>query len=134
MNVTVNSAKEREVGVQRRNIGIERVVHLDGDDIVRAHSDIGGYIEHECGKTALMLSDERAVHIHVGDDIRAIELQKQLPVRVRAIYRVVSSVPANAPVVVVAAILTIEIVPSVWDANRSPREIIKHHVRGGGNV
>ena len=36
MDVAVDATEKSEVGIQRRDIGIERIVHLHGNDVVGA--------------------------------------------------------------------------------------------------
>jgi len=67
MHFAMQAAKESEVGIQRRNICIERIVHFYSDDIVGANRQVRSHIKSEGGKTALVLANKAAVDINIGN-------------------------------------------------------------------
>src|SRR5579871_858058 len=126
MHGAVDAAKECEVSGERRDVRIERIIHLYRDHVVGTHVDIWGDIVNKVGEPSLVLSDKMAVHINVGDDVGTVELQKNLAIGEGRVRRAMNTVPANAAVVIVSAILTIEIVPRVGNADRRPGRIVEY--------
>src|SRR5208283_6183529 len=100
MHVAIDAAPEREIRIQRREVGIEGIVELDGNDIVRADIDVRRRIKNECGKTALMFAEIIPVDPNAGVRERAVKFQEKVESGKTVAHRVMSSIPADAPVVI----------------------------------
>src|ERR1035437_6522734 len=113
MHVTIQSTEESKVRRQRRDICIHGVVHLHGDKIIRADIEARSNIINKCREPALMLADKAAVDINIGNGRCAVKFQKKVAVGTTAIHCTMNPIPADAAVVILAAILAVKIVPSV---------------------
>ena len=88
-----------------------------------------GHVEAEAREAAPVRADHRAVDVDVGDDVGAVELQEDALAGGAGGRRVVPPVPADAAVVVAAAVLAVHRVPGVRQVDRRPRRIVE---RGAG--
>src|SRR6266436_2026128 len=125
MHVAIKAATESEVRAQRRDIRVRSVVDLDSDNVVRADGDVGGCVKCESPETALVLAQEVAIEIHVCDIKRAVELEEKMTACIAAVHSVVAAIPADAAVIIVAAVLAIEIVPGVRQDDLRPGRIVE---------
>ena len=115
MRVSIEAAEEGEVGVERRDVGVEGVVDLDGDDVVRADADIRCDVKDESRETALMFAERIAVDPNVRDGEGGVEFQKEMAAGVVGGNDVVGAIPADAAVIS-AAVLAVEVIPGVGEA------------------
>ena len=134
MRVTVKAAEKGEVGGQRRDICVEGIIDFYGDNIVRADIDIGSGVENESCETALVFAQVIAVHIDIRDQESAVEFKEEAPAGIGRVHWVVASVPADAAVVVVAAVLAVEVIPRVREIYCRPSGVIEGGVLGAGDV
>src|SRR5207247_1875956 len=75
--IAIDPAIEREVGIQRRDVGIVRVVDSDRDDVRPVVSHRIGDLEDESGVTTDVLSGVPAVDEDVGDLIGSFEVEEE---------------------------------------------------------
>jgi hypothetical protein len=75
-----------------------------------------------------------AVHIDVGHQARAVELEIEAPAGEGRIHGEVPPVPARAATVVVAAVLSVQRVPRVGKVDRLPGAVVEAGFRGAGVV
>src|SRR5258708_2233899 len=120
MKVAIDATEEGEICAQGRDIRVKGIVNLHGNDVVRADHDVGGHVEGKRGEPALVLAQIVAVEPDVGDQERAIEFQEELPSGIPRAYRVMSPIPTDAAVVIVPAVFSVQIVPSVRQLDNGP--------------
>src|SRR5208337_267547 len=114
MHVTIDAAPHREVRIQRREIGVEGIIKFDSDDVVRADIDVWSNVKDEGRKTALMFAEINPVDPNAGVRERAVEFQEEVESDITVAHRVMSSIPADAPVVIAGGIaLSVGDIPGV---------------------
>src|SRR5579862_7123029 len=134
MHIAINAAKKCEIRVERRDIRVEGVVYLDRNHVVSAEVHIRRHVKSKRRKTALMLSEQIPIDVNIRNEKCPVELQKHLAPAVTAIDRVMRSIPANAAIIIIAAILAVQIVPGVRQIQVRPRRIIEGWVLRSGNI
>src|SRR5207248_3815002 len=85
-------------------------------------------------ETAAMLADERAVDVKIGAVVGTVELDEQLLARQLGRHRVMPAIPADAAIIIIAAVLPIQIIPSVREAHGCPSRIIEGYSLGASDV
>src|ERR1039457_6839188 len=125
MHIAVDAAEEGEIRIERRYVGVECVIDLYRDDVIRADIDIRCHIVNKRRESALMLADEIAVHINIRNDVRAVEFEEQPPSRFVRADQVVHAIPADAAIIIASSILSVEVVPRVRQIQQRPRGIVE---------
>src|SRR5258708_8940950 len=105
MHVAIESAKKREVCRERRNVAIGGVADLHRDDILRAHFQEIRCVKNERGKAAPMFTQPIAVHPYFRRTEYAVEFQEQTTSRISAVQQKMFSIPTDAAIVIITAIL-----------------------------
>ena len=72
-----------------------------------------------------MLAQVIAVHPDIGDKKSSVEFQKQAATGIGVVRGNMGSVPADAAVVIIAAVLAIEVVPGVRQIYQRPTGVIE---------
>src|SRR6185312_3577642 len=134
MHGTINSAEECEVRGERRDIGIEFVVHFYREQIVRAGLQKRGRIKNEGRESAAMFAKAMAVHPHFRDAERTVEFEEQMAAGISGVHFEMFSIPARAAIVIGAAVLAVEGVPRVRDVDGLPFGIAETGFLRAGDV
>src|SRR5882724_11538373 len=107
MHVTIDAAKEGEIGGERWDVEVEGVADFDGDDIIAANFQGIGGVEDERGKSAAMSAEVVAIDPDFGGAEGAVEFQKQAAAGVVVVYPELLAIPTGAAIVIGAAVLAI---------------------------
>lgn len=117
LHVPVDTAVEGEVGLLGIDAVVDAVVHLDLQVVLLPEQ--GGDLGPEGGVAAVVMDDALTVELHIGGGVDALELQiDRLCIRVKGGQGKTLLVGTGPTPVVVAAVLTVHIVPGVRHVHR----------------
>ena len=115
-HITVDAAVEGEVGFLGVDAVILAVVHSDNQVVVLCQQR--GDVSAEGGVAAVMVNDRLAVQRDIRTGVHALKLQPDLlGGRVKGGCRELRFVGADAAPVIVAAVLTVDVVPCVGQSH-----------------
>ena len=133
LHVTVNTAVKREIGRERRNLLVIRVVDADGDPVRGTDTKQLGHVVSERRIPPYMrLARAAAVHPHGGDRVGRPEREEYPATLDERVDRQVAHVPARPPVPAVRLVLDVGHVPRMGQIDRFPAGDIVPELLGSG--
>ena len=121
----VQAAVPGNVSALRKLDRVQGVAYLHGKTVISAGGEIGRQIPHEGGEAAAMLADEGAVDVKIGAEIGTVELDEQLLAGQAGRHCIMLAIPADAAVVVIAAVLPVQIIPGVRQSYARPGRVVE---------
>src|ERR1039458_2387649 len=125
MHVAVDAPEEGEIRVERRDAVREGVIDLDCDDVVRADIEVGRRVENKGCEPSSMVAKSIAVDVDDRNDVRSVEFEEQPPSRFVRADQIVPAIPTNPAIIITAAVLSVEVVPGVWQIHQRPPGIVE---------
>ncbi len=132
-DAAVESSKKREIRAHRNQVVIGGIVHAHREQVVSGKIERRSRIETEPRKPAAVAAQPPAIQKNLGAAAGAIELQEHPPSGPARVHAKMPAIPAVAPKIVPAAVLSIPRVPGVRQRDGLPCRVVeRRHARALG--